>query len=154
MNAILEDKNCDLWIGSTNGLFHYERGADKIRPFFKGKFVKQTGSIATVYALHEDAAGRLWIGTETNLYVVKDPTDVAPVKIFEGRESLPEWQMQEGVFSILEDRQGRVYAATSNGLWQVKSDFSFRQFAPDEGEKSASLGFQISDAESSNGDTL
>jgi len=73
VQAILEEKNGDLLIGSSAGLFRYERQSDKIMPLYSGKFVKQTGGVSTVYSLHQDAAGRIWIGTETNLYVVRNP---------------------------------------------------------------------------------
>ncbi len=151
--AILEDKNRDLWIGSTNGLFRYERQTDKIVPCFKGKFVTPTGGASIVYDLYMDAAGRLWIGTETNLYVVKSP-GAEPVKVFEGHDFPPKWQLAEGIFSIVEDRRGRIYAATSGGLWRVQPDFSFRRLAPGAGAKNNALGFRISDAETAGGDTL
>lgn len=151
--AILEDKSRDLWIGSANGLFRYERQTDKIVPCFKGKFVTQTGSASIVYALFVDAAGRLWIGTETSLYVVKK-SGAEPLKVLEGHDFRPQWQLAEGVFSIVEDRRGRIYAATSDGLWRIQSDFSFRRLAPGAGAKNNSLGFRITDAETAGGDTI
>jgi len=153
VHAILEEKNGDLLVGSTTGLFRYERQTDKVVPCFKGKFVKQTGGASIVYALYKDAAGRLWVGTETNLYVVKSP-GTEPVKVLEEDVFPPQWQLSEGVFSIIEDRAGSIYAATSDGLWRVKPDFSIQRFAPDEGGNKASLGFRISAAASSNGDTI
>lgn len=153
VNAILEDKNRDLWIGSTNGLFRYERGANKIVPCFHRKFVKQAGSGSAINVLYKDARDRLWIGTETNLYVVKS-LDAGPVKVLEGHDFPPGWQLEEGIFSIMEDRRGNIYAATSNGLWQVQTDFSFRRFIPNAGSKSISPGFRITDAETADGDTL
>ncbi len=153
VQAILEEKNGDLLIGSSAGLFRYERQSDKIMPLYSGKFVKQTGGVSTVYSLHQDAAGRIWIGTETNLYVVKNP-GAQPVKVFDNQDFALRGQIFTGVYSIAEDKRGNIYAASSHGLWRVERDLSFWQFAPDAGTKGGSLGFRITDAATTDGDTL
>ncbi|HRI59854.1 MAG TPA: ATP-binding protein [Saprospiraceae bacterium] len=153
VQAILEEKNGDLLIGSSAGLFRYERQSDKIMPLYSGKFVKQTGGVSTVYSLYQDAAGRIWIGTETNLYVVRNP-GAQPVKVFDNQDFALRGQIFTGVYSIAEDKRGNIYAASSHGLWRVERDLSFRQFAPDAGTKGGSLGFRITDAATNDGDTL
>ena len=153
VHAILEEKNGDLLVGSTTGLFRYERQTDKIVSCYKEKFVKRTGGASIVYALYKDAAGRLWVGTETNLYVIKNP-DTEPEKVLEGQDFPDTWQLSVGVYAIMEDHRGNFYAATSEGLWQVRPDFSFRRLTPNATEKSISLGFRISDAETADGDTI
>ncbi|MBL7775025.1 MAG: response regulator, partial [Saprospiraceae bacterium] len=153
VNAIVEDKNKDLWIGSTTGLFRYERATDSITPVSRKTIVKENGGVSTVYALHLDVAGRLWIGTEDNLYVLKNSVK-PPVKLLDDHTFPPTAQMGHGVLSLSEDSQGRVYAGTSLGLWQVKTDLSIQKFAPATGAKIGTLGFRIQDMATVNGDTL
>ena len=67
-NAVLLARNGTLWIGTDEGLKHYENGA--LTAFSPADDLDSN----PVTALYEDEAGILWIGTDRGLYAYADGT--------------------------------------------------------------------------------
>src|SRR5579875_3063292 len=99
-NCMLQDRSGFLWIGTESGLYRYD-GAR-----FVG-FGRPDGLPASfVRALHEDSAGRLWVGA---------PDRFASVT-YQGRD------LQIGYSSTLSSSpDGHVYAVTQLGLMVLSS---------------------------------
>ena len=91
-----------LWVGTSGG---------EIALFAKGRFAPVAGQEllrgATVLALREDRAGRLWAGTDQGLYRMAGGRWTSYV----GRARLPAGEVR----SILEDREGRLWIGTDGG---------------------------------------
>ncbi|PYQ04505.1 MAG: hypothetical protein DMF82_10450 [Acidobacteria bacterium] len=91
-----------LWVGTSGG---------EVALFARDRFTPVAGRAvlfgATVLALCEDRAGRLWVGTDHGLYALFRGrwTTYGP------REGLP----PHDVRSILEDREGRLWVGTDGG---------------------------------------
>ncbi len=69
------------------------------------------GSPTTVIRIHEDAKGRLWLGTLINGVLIYDPSD-GSVKTIDQTKGLS----NNLVATLLEDDDGNIWAGTYNGI--------------------------------------
>jgi signal transduction histidine kinase/ligand-binding sensor domain-containing protein/AraC-like DNA-binding protein len=69
---LLNDQDENLWVGTTNGLFKYDRSKDNFRI---GSSKLRRIQNFNVNKLSFDKKGQLWIGTSTSLYVLIPETD-------------------------------------------------------------------------------
>ncbi|MCO6480170.1 MAG: hypothetical protein J5I94_26255, partial [Phaeodactylibacter sp.] len=151
--ALLEDKQGRIWIGSSNGLFRYEREAGRIQSICRDQLTNRFGKAARIMSLFEDSNGRVWIGSEDKLFVVPvgDSSAIQPVEGLDIGHS--NWFREGGVRSILECDSGRLFAASTSGLWQVKNGLTLIRHVPDEFADGV-LDFRIENAAWGKGDTL
>lgn len=129
----LQDKAGNYWFCTTeNGLYKYDG-----KTFVQ--FLKADGlNSNNVYCLLEHKNGSLWIGTDAGLCVY-DGKSFRPVKIPIPKHlptnQHPFNQDKHGVHDMLQDRNGRVWLATMDGVYtyeeqQVMPDSAgFRHFA-------------------------
>src|SRR5579864_2057047 len=61
VQAILQDREGFLWVGTQNGLFRYD--GSRFKAFTKNDGLPE----ARIESLHEAADGTLWVGTEGGL---------------------------------------------------------------------------------------
>lgn len=91
-----------LWVGTSAG---------EVALFARGRFTPVAGRAvlhgATVLALREDRAGRLWVGTDHGLYSLSGGRWTT----YGVRDGLPAADIR----SILEDRNGRLWIGTDGG---------------------------------------
>lgn len=111
VRVVCEDRKGNLLVGTENGglnvfdralnVFHHPYEND---PAFKGKEV-------SVNTIQEDAAGNLWLGTNTNILRIDTLGVVTPVLASE-----------EFVRVVQFDQQGRLWAGTNRGVLVVNPD--------------------------------
>lgn len=106
-NDIVETSDGFIWIGSYSGLIRYD-GSTFER-------MDSTTGITSVKCLYVDSKDRLWIGTNSNGIAMID------------HEEFRKWGNNEGlkspsIRSIIEDPQGRILAATTQGLLVFEND--------------------------------
>ena len=105
ITALAAARDGGLWIGTRKGLFYWkEQVVEQIR--FK------PGSEASVKTILVDHAGATWIGTVgfhsgALCRVDAARSECVPADGFRG----------EGVFSLFEDRDGKVWAGSTDGLY-------------------------------------
>jgi ligand-binding sensor domain-containing protein len=91
-----------LWVGTSGG---------ELALFAGGRFTPLAGREvlhgATVLALREDRAGRLWVGTDHGLYRLAG----GKWRAYSVRDGLP----PNDIRSVLEDRDGRLWVGTDGG---------------------------------------
>ena len=112
-NAMARTQDGSIWIGSYSGLIHYD-----------GKTFERldsTDGIACVVSLFTDSKDRLWIGTNDSGIALME------------RDGFRFWGKAEGmrsasVRSIAEDTEGRIYAATTEGLVVINQDMNLVSF--------------------------
>ena len=104
INAFLEDKEGNVWIGGTYSLYAYRDG--KLGPQIN------MGTDDRVYALLEDHQQTVWAGTPHGLFRLS--SDKASLKPVNYRV------LRSGVSQILEDRQRNLWIGTmSSGLVRI-----------------------------------
>jgi diguanylate cyclase (GGDEF)-like protein len=123
----------ELWVGTTNGLFRFARGAWKSwddRPGLRNSAVQSLHE-----SIGEDGRRTLWIGTDGGGLALlgMDDTEPQPKPLTElGSPALP----NGSVYSILEDRERRIYALTNRGVSRLTpsgSGFREEQFTTEHG---------------------
>lgn len=104
--SLYPSRDGSLWIGTEGGgLLHYRNGA------FDVFGAKEGLTNGFVRALHEDSAGRLWVGTDRGFFRF----DNGRLVRLDGRPDLP----YVAVLSIREDRERRLWVGSSSGLLQM-----------------------------------
>ncbi len=104
-NALLEARDGSLWVGTAG----------------RGLLVSRAGAIATfttanglagdtVFALHEDAEGTIWVGTADGMSRVRGGTATTL--------RAPEALFRDQVFSILEDAVGGLWMSNNRGVYR------------------------------------
>jgi diguanylate cyclase (GGDEF)-like protein len=107
---IYRDRQENIWIGTTKGLSIYRDGK------FETLELKTPGenlpaeatwrkNRMSVQSLFEDADGKMWVGLNGGIFIVKD-----------GAAKQLEKAQGHHVFAIRSDRSGNVWAATNKGL--------------------------------------
>jgi signal transduction histidine kinase len=106
--AFQEDRAGHVWVGFRGGgLARYRSGHFDVFTLDDGA---PRGSIV---ALHSDRAGRLWVGSEDGLSRIDAPDAARPRIIpYRTRRGL----ISQGIFSIVEDAQGRLYLGLGSGV--------------------------------------
>lgn len=108
VNIVREDKKCNLWIGTHNGLYMLDKREDKVE-----KIVLSGLSSADSYieAITCGADGDVWVGTGKGLYRKKTGEND-----FCHCDNIPEVL---NIKSLMEDHTGDIWIGTWNqGLWR------------------------------------
>ncbi|TCV93227.1 diguanylate cyclase (GGDEF)-like protein [Luteibacter rhizovicinus] len=107
--VVAEDSQGNVWAGADNGLFVRKPGGHFERYTQQGAAIEEILK-DQVWALHEDTAGRLWVGTGQSgaIYIDKEGT-AHLVPGFSGKNGLAR---RRTVRAFLESEQGELWAAT------------------------------------------
>ncbi len=127
----LEDRNGNLWVGTTMGLFKFgksEVGNDFI--YFKNDALNpQTISGDFITSIEEDRQGNIWVGTHTN-GVNKYDSRTGLFKRFLHQPSANSI-INNNIRKLLVDKEGRLWVGTQEGISvlddQGNSLYSFQQ---------------------------
>lgn len=116
INAIVEDANGILWIGTDlSGLNAYDRNCDTFQHFKASADTSDETCLPenTVYCLHIDQHGKLWVGTELGL-ASYDPVTRQFITYFR----------DEMIRTLFEDENETFWIGTNHGLlcWDRKSN--------------------------------
>jgi len=112
--SLLADSRGRLWVGTNAaGLVRYDAAQDRFEPALKpGQALTRN----SVYALAEDGAGGLWIGTGGGL----DRLDIAAASVLPRARSAVAMSLPGGsVRALLRDRDGTLWAGTEHGLYRL-----------------------------------
>jgi signal transduction histidine kinase/ligand-binding sensor domain-containing protein/ActR/RegA family two-component response regulator len=106
--AMMVDRQGGLWVGTDNGLARWNKTAERFERVAQEVFGGQS-----VVRLSQEPDGTLWVGTQRRLYRM-------------GASGTPEaapWSLKnDGVYgSVLRDRMGTQWIATTRGLYLVNS---------------------------------
>lgn len=138
---LLRAKSGDVWIGSSKGLSLYRdgrfnpvelRSAPSAKP---GDPVWRDG-LMSVQSLFEDSNGRLWVGLNGGIFLVKD--GVAEM-LLNGSH----------VHAIHSDSDGNVWAATNKGLLRFRDYKLTDQFSANDGLPNEFMTFVYEDTKGS-----
>jgi signal transduction histidine kinase/ligand-binding sensor domain-containing protein len=117
VGTVYEDAAGDLWVGTLGGLSKFEGGFDggTGRPD-KGRFISYTSADGlpetAVIAIHGDAEGRVWVGTNGGgLGLLHGGKFYS----FTSRDGLP----NDTVYRILEDARGQLWMSCKKGIFRL-----------------------------------
>ncbi|MHC4638833.1 MAG: sigma 54-interacting transcriptional regulator, partial [Planctomycetota bacterium] len=146
-NAILEDNNGIIWVGTSDGLSRYNRRRDRFESVYLSAMTgstESTGSGANLPRRHittllEDRNNHLWVGTMTGLARLDSTRGL--VTGYSHDESDTTSISGDVITSLFEDASGQLWVGTeSNGFcrYDIQND-CFQHFTHDR-EDPASLG--------------
>jgi len=102
IEAVMFDRNANLWIGTSAGVA-------RMTP--DGEIQRLPAPEAVIRALFEDTEGNVWIGSEKGLDRLRDG-DVIPIGSSEG-------VTDEAAFGVREDTTGAMWITTADGLFMI-----------------------------------
>lgn len=122
VTALLKDRAGNIWCGTYGGLYRLE----KINKHWQLRHVEiglpgQTFEDSAIRAIVEGRDDSLWVGTQGGLYHLKAD---GRVNRYSTEDGLP----SDKIFSLVGDREGRVWAGTPAGLCQLSD-------RPEQGQK-------------------
>lgn len=110
-NAITQTSDGFIWIGSYSGLIRYDGNTFER--------IDSTTGIASVVSLFADSKDRLWIGTNDSGVFLMEKGSLRCYNKSNGLKSL-------SVRSIVEDKEGNIYIATTQGMALIDKDLNMR----------------------------
>ncbi|MDJ0838987.1 MAG: two-component regulator propeller domain-containing protein [Acidobacteriota bacterium] len=113
--AVMETRDEAVWIGiSTGGLARYDRRTGSWSSWRQSRGVEDSLNSDAVYALHQDEAGRVWVGTDEGLaqYNASSNAFTRFLPAPGSEDRLPHNQVR----AIRDDGKGRLWVGTGGGL--------------------------------------
>ena len=105
-DAMMQDREGTLWVGTLNGLFYAKQGATSLKPF-----VLFEGEQPECNSMAEAENGELWIGTTQGLYIIHSNGSVSHVTNNPQNELSLSYNL---IHSIYKDRSGLMWVGTAN----------------------------------------
>ncbi|MEO0422657.1 MAG: two-component regulator propeller domain-containing protein [Pseudomonadota bacterium] len=140
VHAILPDLDNSAWVGTDNGLYRVDLNSGRVGRVPLAGAMKEafgTGTSVTtvrVRAIMRDRQGQLWVGTRgAGLFVVGRDGKVAEHFYAAGETHGGRGDLAHNwVAALLQDRAGRIWAATKGGLNLYRpTRGSFSAYVPD-----------------------
>ncbi|RVU03019.1 hybrid sensor histidine kinase/response regulator [Mucilaginibacter limnophilus] len=135
ISSITEDRNGNLWLGTSDGIDILEKNTGRFINFKHAENNASTLSNDNVNAVLYDSRKLMWIATREGLDVFNEQR--RKLYTLRKEQGLPD----NTVLTVIEDKIGRVWVSTPNGLSaiSVKADsrkgysFSFRNYDDSDG---------------------
>ncbi len=129
----LQDKAGNLWFGTTgSGVYRYDG------KLFYNYTTKDGLNSDAVWSILEDKSGNIWFGTTDgicrydgkNIISVSIPFAIRP--ILTNNNYYNQWSKKETVWSMLQDKTGRIWFGTGDGVYCYNGD-TFTRFLNNDG---------------------
>lgn len=117
--SICEDNEGDIWIGTRNGLNKYIQRTGHFRKYLNNTSVTISTSDNYIYGLSKDKQGNILANTASALIII-NPKTLAIQKF--GNPSAISNEISDEGRPILQTRDGKIWMATTEGLWYFDSD--------------------------------
>jgi len=109
----LKCRNGMIWIGSVNGLCHFNPEEQKFTYFHPGEAGTKSISNGHITSLLEDKKGNLWIGTEDGLNIYHPGS--GQINQYRNEPNRPASLSHNYVQTMLQDHQGNIWIGTDGG---------------------------------------
>ncbi|MFC2088938.1 two-component regulator propeller domain-containing protein, partial [Calditrichota bacterium] len=136
LRCAIQDQKGFMWFGTESGLNKFD--GYKFTVYAKDPNDSTSLSNNSVFALHEDTLGNIWIGTiGGGLNIFDRKTE--RFKIFKYNPDDPKTICSNFINTIYQDNQGNIWLGTENGLSQVNVTYinslpvikEFKNYIPD-----------------------
>jgi len=132
IGAICRDQSGNLWVGDDAGLFRINEQwlRDQVgnpspneRPGSQDGFVKAADSFtAVIFALCQDEAGDLWIGSSDGLFIYEVDPRLSSTNLAMKNRGVTRIVPNVGIISIYKDRSGLMWLGTNgHGIYKLRS---------------------------------
>ena len=108
VNALLVDHHGNLWVGTVDGIYVLRTGTQVFQPVSTG--IAQ-GTVE-VWTLSEDAAGRIWVGTQSNGAFEIEPGSATVRQVRDSERRDGKGVETDWVSSIIDAGDGQVWLGT------------------------------------------
>jgi len=115
ISAFLETKPGSMWVGTEDEGLNYFNTIDKSFKRFPFAAHQDSLSYHNIHALYKDKNNHIWIGMYTGGLNILNPK-TGKIKRYKSDPNNPKTLSDNSVYSIDEDRQGRVWVSTISGL--------------------------------------
>lgn len=116
VRQIYTDTKGDIWIVSTNGLYRYISGEQKLIQYTSDRHQLQSLGSSNITSVFEDSKERFWITTVNGFSLYNRATDTfSRITVEDGLPS-------NIVYRILEDDEQNFWITTANGLVKFNPD--------------------------------
>lgn len=139
INAIFQDQQGFLWVGTNDGLNRFDGYHFKVYTF--DSFDSLSLSDNRIQAIYESRQGRLWVGTANGLNCFDRKKGHFRRFFADGSaNSIP----HNSILSISESRDGYIWIGTQNGMARISeteapAGFQFRQFLHASGQNEQNI---------------
>ncbi len=121
-NAVLIDKNGDLWLGDPDGIYKRNRITHQFT-----KFKLNPHRTNPINAIHEDSKGRLWIGSRDLYKLDRNKNQFEIIDIdYNHSKNLPVSDLTGEIFKtcyfIYEDKKSILWIGAQTGLYKYNND--------------------------------
>jgi ligand-binding sensor domain-containing protein/HPt (histidine-containing phosphotransfer) domain-containing protein/PAS domain-containing protein len=122
-----EDSTGNLWLATSNGVIHFNRGANKIMQYLHDPNDPGSLSFNEMDFVYIDKHGRLWVATKKglNLFVPHTGTFQHITRCATHGEDIRDLFFLE----IIEDREGNVWFGSDDGLFCLESGRQEKEIA-------------------------
>jgi ligand-binding sensor domain-containing protein/signal transduction histidine kinase len=121
IHSLYEDNSGSLWVGTLNGLNRLEKNTNTFVRFPQLSAEKTSNDIFPIFSMYEDQWNTIWLGTLEGLkrLVFYDDKTNYRIYSYEADTSNKNSISSNRVFTIFEDKEGKVWLGTSKGLNQL-----------------------------------
>jgi signal transduction histidine kinase/ligand-binding sensor domain-containing protein len=126
IRSVFEDSKGNLWVGTDNGLNLFNRSTGTFHKFILKNEDSTNAIIGGIGSIYEDKTGTLFFGSNSlvTCTVSSSPqTALQHFYVYENGDAGNTSTFALGeINDIFEDMEGRLWLATSNGLWSLDRD--------------------------------
>jgi len=127
VNTIIKDSSGRIWTGTNNGFCQYLPDSDNFRRFYNPEAPDQPAE-NIFYRIFEADDRRLWLGTYNSGIFIYTP-ETGAFEHYKHTFGNPESLSNNLIRDIIQDRGGRIWIATNNGLNLFRPELgTFRRF--------------------------
>jgi ligand-binding sensor domain-containing protein/signal transduction histidine kinase len=121
IHHLYEDKAGDLWIGTLNGLNKLDKNTNTFVRFPQLSAGQENAGIFPVFSIYEDQWQTIWLGTAEGLkrMVFDKKKNAYQIYTYKPDSTDAHSISSNRVFTIFEDKEGKVWLGTSRGLNNV-----------------------------------
>ncbi|CAM2068757.1 Histidine kinase domain-containing protein [Sulfidibacter corallicola] len=138
VSVLTVDRDGLLWLGTRNGVCRFLPESERFQRFLPKPNDPEGLGGPEAYYLYPHSDGTVWVGLVSDGLNVLHPEKGVIARYGHERDDLRTLS-NASVTSILEDREGRVWVGTENGLNRHEGDGRFQRFTADFGLPNANI---------------
>jgi len=132
---VFEDREKNLWIGTSKGLNRYIPESDSFERFLHKNTDINSLSTNNIYCTYQDHSGKIWFGSDKGLNMLSSPGSRKFTHFFKASGNHPGLSGNQ-VYAIYEDCEQNLWVGTTEGLTRMSlknGQYIFKKFTSADG---------------------